>query len=338
MKINDDLYNDLYWDGEEAYLYLPRIKGMPLNRSGKIPEGSKKPPRNMNLEIREQMDVLKEYQFTYKASRHEEWWLLDSLGPFYDEQWIDDVVQIIKGGKEASVYLCRANPSAGTELMAGKVYRPRSLRNLRKDHIYREGRSRLDADGLEIIDERQHRAINRRTAYGQELMHTSLIEHEYRTLQVLSAAGCDVPKPHASDHNAILMEFIGDEQMAAPTLNGIHLDLKQAQILFERVIDNIELMLKNNRVHGDLSAYNILYFEGEITLIDFPQSINPNRNPNAFSIFQRDIIRICDYFSIHGVKVVPMKLAYDLWLNHGYSIEPNILWDELGEMTSGDLW
>jgi RIO kinase 1 len=338
MKINDDLYNDLYWDGEEAYQYLPRIKGMSLTRRRKIPEGFKKAPRKMNLEIREQMDVLKEYQFTYKASRHEEWWLLDSLGPFYDEQWIDDVVQIIKGGKEASVYLCRANPSAGTELLAAKVYRPRSLRNLRKDHIYREGRARLDADGLEIIDERQHRAINRRTAYGQELMHTSWIEHEYRTLQVLSSAGCNVPKPHASDHNAILMDFIGDEQTAAPTLNNIHLDYKQAQTLFERVIENIDLMLKNHRVHGDLSAYNILYFEGEITLIDFPQAINPNRNPNAFFIFQRDIKHICDYFIGQGVKIAPTSLAYDLWQNHGYSIEPNILWEESGETTPGDSW
>jgi RIO kinase 1 len=338
MKINDDLYNDLYWDGEEAYQYLPPIKGMPLNRSRKIPEGIKRVPRKINWEIREQMDVLNEYQFTYKASRHEEWWLLDSLGPFYDEQWFDDVLQIIKGGKEASVYLCRANPSAGSELLAAKVYRPRSLRNLRKDHIYREGRARLDSDGLEIIDERQQRAINRRTAYGQDLMHTSWIEHEYRTLQILSAVGCDVPKPHASDHNAILMDFIGDEQMAAPTLNGIHLDLKQAQKLYERVIDNIDLMLKNNRVHGDLSAYNILYFDGEITLIDFPQSINPNRNPNAFSIFQRDIYRICDYFTTHGVKVDPTKLAYDLWQNHGFSIEPNILWEESEDTVPDSLW
>ena len=34
----------------------------------------------------------------------------------------------------------------------------------------------LDADGRQIIDDRMLRAIQQRTAYGQDLMHTSWIE------------------------------------------------------------------------------------------------------------------------------------------------------------------
>jgi len=328
MKINNKLFIDLYWEGEDAYHYLPRIKG--LSQGGKriTNDNTSKKTNKMNSEIVEQIDIIEEYKFSYKASRHEEWWLLDTLGSFFTEQWFDDVIKIIKGGKEASVYLCQANPTAGTKLLAAKVYRPRSLRNLRKDHIYREGRAQLDADGLEIIDERQHKAIKNRTTYGQKLMHTSWIEHEYITLQILNQAGCDVPKPYASGHNAILMDFIGNEQIAAPTLNGIHLDRKEAQVLFERVLVNINLMLDKERVHGDLSAYNILYFQGEITIIDFPQAINPNQNPNAFTIFQRDMNRVCEYFNSQGVKVDPHALANDIWLSHGYSTVPIILWDD----------
>jgi len=327
MKIDRQLIDDLQRDGEKAFGYLPRIKGMPNSSAGSRENRLPHHPGKIKTEIHEQIDTMHEYDFTYEASRHEEWWLLDSLGPFYEEQWFDDVIQIVKGGKEASVYLCRANPSTEVDLLAAKVYRPRSLRNLRKDHIYREGRIRLDADGLEIVDERQNRAIRHRTTYGQELMHTSWIEHEFQTMQILHKAGCDVPKPYASDHNAILMDYVGDNHIAAPTLNGVRLDQKAAQVLFERIIFNLDLMLSHQRVHGDLSAYNILYWDGEITLIDFPQALNPNRNPNAFSIFQRDVIRICDYFIAHQIKIDPVKLAADLWTSHGYSTVPNILWE-----------
>lgn len=328
MKINQQLLNDLYIDGEEGYEYLPRIKGMPRKTKKSLNQKLSDPNREMETNLSDQFDTLREYNFTYEASRHEEWWLLDSLGPFYDEQWFDDVLRIVKGGKEASVYLCKANPSAETDLLAVKVYRPRSLRNLRKDHLYREGRERLDENGLTIVDERQYRAIKNRTNYGQELMHTSWIEHEFKTLKLLHEAGCDVPTPYASDHNAILMDFIGDIQMGAPTLNGIHLEIEEAKSLFNKVLDNINLMLAHERVHGDLSAYNILYWEGKITLIDFPQAINPKRNPNAFEIFQRDLQRICEYFTSQGVLANHAELSERIWVAHGYIPTLNYLFNE----------
>jgi RIO kinase 1 len=332
MKIDSQLLDELDWE-DDILKILPNIKGMPMRSSEKYPT-SRQPKRKSAFE--EQVDTLQDYDFTYKASRHEEWWLLDSLGPFYNEQWFDDVLRIIKGGKEASVYLCQANPSAPTDLIAAKVYRPRSLRNLRKDHLYREGRARLDTDGLEIVDERMDRAIQKNTDFGQQIMHRSWIEHEFRTMQKLHHAGCDIPAPYASGHNAILMDFIGDEHVAAPTLNGVRLDPKEAHTLFERVVYNLELMLAHQRVHGDFSAYNILYWDGEISLIDFPQAINPHRNPNAYPIFQRDVLRICEYFAAQGVASNPEKLADDLWAAKNYSTAPNILWPDEQEDENDD--
>jgi RIO kinase 1 len=159
-------------------------------------------------------------------------------------------------------------------------------------------------------------------------MHTSWIEHEFRTLKVLYEAGCDVPVPLASDHNAILMEFIGDERITAQTLNEVRLNEVEALQLFEKIIINVNLMLEHQRVHGDLSAYNILYYSGEISIIDFPQAINPNRNPNAYPIFVRDMTRICEYFTAQGVRSDPKEMAEEMWISHGYSIEPNMLWEE----------
>jgi RIO kinase 1 len=179
-----------------------------------------------------------------------------------------------------------------------------------------------------VYKERQARAMNQRTDYGQELLHTSWIEHEFRTMRILNEAGCDIPTPYASDHNAILMDFIGNEQMGAPTLNEVSLGTAEASYLFEQVLHNLELMLAHQRVHGDFSAYNILYWEGDITLIDFPQAINPLKNPNAYTIFQRDITRICEYFATQGVATKPLKLGEDLWSMNNYSTAPNILWQD----------
>lgn len=330
MKVDSRLYEDLDGDESEFYRFLPRIKGFSEGRSFTSKGFKWDKVRKNESVLNEQFDNLREYNFTYEASRHESWWLLDSLGSFFDEQWFDDVLRIIKGGKEASVYLCQGNPSTGKDLLAAKIFRPRSLRNLRKDYIYREGRALLDADGLEIIDDRQIRAVQKRTNYGQELMHTSWIEHEYRTLRVLFEAGADVPEPYASDHNAILMDFIGDREVAAPTLNSIHLDKDEAKVLFKRVMKNVDILLDKGIIHGDLSAYNILHWEGNITLIDFPQAVNPKQNPNALPIFQRDIRRICAYFASQGVSISkdPTHLADDIWIHHGYPIIPNILLDD----------
>lgn len=259
------------------------------------------------------------FHFTYQASRHEHAWITGSLGDFYDGQWLDDVVRLIKGGKEAHVYQCRANVSAaallgpGQDYLAAKIYRPRKFRNLKNDHLYREGRQDLDGEGRQVTDDGMLHAMAKRTEYGRGLLHTSWIGHEVTTLQILHAAGADVPLPLTSGNNAILMSYLGDEDNPAPTLNSVHLRRKEAARLFERVIHNVDLMLAHQRIHADLSAYNILYWDGEITLIDFPQAIDPRQNRNAYAIFERDVVRVCEYFARQGVQSEPKKLASDLW-------------------------
>ncbi len=264
------------------------------------------------------------YNFSYRASRHESQWLLDSLNEIYDQKWFEDILKMIKGGKEASVYLCKAPPNMPQQWLAAKVYRPRRFRNLKKDHVYREGRDQLDATGKLILDDRAHHAMSQRTKYGLSLLHSSWIGHEFRTMQILSEAGADIPRPYVSSDNAILMDYIGDEDTAAPTLNTVPLSASEARIVFDRVIYNVQLMLQYNRVHADLSAYNILYWDGEIKLIDFPQAINPEENHNSFSIFQRDILRVSEYFTSRGVKIDASRLAAQLWTERGRRTTPQI--------------
>jgi RIO kinase 1 len=264
--------------------------------------------------------IAREFKFTYKAARFEEAWLLDSLINLVEHTWIADVLLKVKAGKEASVYLCRSGPSIVAPFVAAKIYRPRSLRNLKNDGQYREGRVDLDGSGSVIHKDGDLHAMAKRTNYGEELRHQSWIAYEFQTLEILHAAGTDVPKPYALEKNAILMDYVGEPGAAAPPLNAVNLDPQEVRPLFERVMHNIELLLSNKRIHGDLSAYNILYWGGDITLIDFPQVVSPESNPNAWSIFLRDVTRVCQYFASQGLKRDARKLATDLWTSHGYRI------------------
>ena len=284
---------------------------------------SKKRDNELKLFVRAQ-EFSRDFQFTYKAARFEEAWLLDSLAELADLEWISDVLRKVKGGKEASVYLCKGGKAADAPLVAAKIYRPRTLRNLKNDHQYRIGRAELDESGSVIRDDRTLRATQKRTEYGEEVRHQSWIAYEFLTLEALYAAGADVPKPYAMERNAILMGYVGDVASAAPPLSAVNLERDEARQLFDRVMYNIDLLLKHDRIHGDLSAYNILYWNGDVTLIDFPQVVAPENNPQAWNIFLRDVTRVCDYFAAQGVRSDPRKLAADLWTDHGHKIVKDV--------------
>jgi len=324
-------YHD-YQENFEEFEEIPIVRNMPHKEQRMTKH--RRPKFNeihrtdqFDKDLTHQNDGQDAFDFTYKASRHERMWIVDSLGGYYESQWLDDVLRLLKGGKEAHVYQCLKNPSVDSlegSYIAAKVYRPRRFRNLKNDHIYREGRERLGDDGNEIINGGKLHAISKRTGYGLELMHTSWIQHEFQTMQSLFAAGVDVPRPIASSDNAILMAYIGGDGMPAPTLNSVRLDRKEAKKIFERLIYNVEIMLANNRVHGDLSAFNVLYWDGEITLIDFPQAFHPDTNRSAYQIFERDLRRVCSYFSAQGVNCEPRRLALDLWRASGRRVRPNV--------------
>jgi RIO kinase 1 len=81
------------------------------------------------------------------------------------------------------------------------------------------------------------------------------------------------------------------------------------------------LLLQHDLIHGDLSAYNILYWEGAVTLIDFPQVTSLRANQNARFILGRDIVRVCDYFGRQGISCDPQVLLRRLWSRYGAESE-----------------
>lgn len=319
---NDDAYIDEFEIYEELF--------DPLRTDRKARRGRK--PRARHVPKKSQVQVVAEladeaagleggFHTTYQLSRYEEEWLLSSLRGFYDRGLISDVLALVKGGKEASVYRCLADPASGMGMLAAKVYRPRKFRTLRNDSMYRQGRAILDAYGHDhdyARDQRVIRALGKKTAFGMQVEHTSWLMHEFTAMERLYQAGAAVPKPVAADENAILMSYHGDARVAAPTLNQVSLEPDEAGSLFQEVLRNVALMLQHDLIHGDLSAYNILYWEGEITLIDFPQVTNLYTNDRAYSILRRDIQRVCEYFARQGVDCDPADVMGELWYLYGY--------------------
>ena len=312
MDTLSEYYNELDDEGQFEEIHHPQTNKPKLD------------PKTVQQFIQKQDENQQTFAFTYKPARFEEGWLLNSLGGFFEQRWISDILSKIKAGKEASVYLCRAGDQVRSPLIAAKVFRPRMLRNLKNDQLYRQDREVLDENGNRIVDLGMLKAQHKRSVYGEQIRHQSWIAFEFQTLKTLHAAGADVPQPYEMGENAILMSYIGDKTSAAPTLNTVTLDPGEVKPLYERLLHNIKIMLAHGIVHGDLSAYNVLYWEGEITLIDFPQVVSPGSHPSAYQIFSRDISRVCEYFAHQGLRTNPARLAADLWKSNGFRLRPEV--------------
>ena len=319
--MSDDDQADLDSYDRYAEQYDPEWAERPA-RGGRKQQAKAAPKRSQRqivAELAEPTGLEAGFVTSYQPARYETGWQLDSLRLFYDEQLITDVLAQVKGGKEASVYRCAGHLTTGAALLAAKVYRPRMFRNLRNDKMYREGRAILTSDGraAKKTDHRLMRAVGKKTAFGAQVQHTSWLMYEYTTMERLHQAGAAVPRPYAAAENAILMTYYGDEHRAAPTLNEVRLSKAEAARLFQEVLRNIELLLEHGLFHGDLSAYNILYWQGAVVLIDFPQVSDISSNSKSDFILRRDIERVCEYFIRQGVRCSPAAITRDLWDRYG---------------------
>jgi RIO kinase 1 len=257
------------------------------------------------------------FQPTFLAGRRDAPWILSSLTPLYNQKLITDIIHEVSSGKEATVFCCAAHPSTGQSFLAAKVYRPRMFRALRNDAIYRYSRVQRDEQGqAEHGNSRRGSAATRKTEKGRTAQVASWIEYEYQTQRIMSESDADVPRPFAHVGNTILMEYIGTKDQPAPRLSDVDLEPEEAPEHFACILYNIELALTHGRIHGDLSAHNILYWEGKVTLIDFAQAVDPYHNSDVFSLFVRDIERTCQYFSRYGVESDVQALAREIWTPH----------------------
>ncbi|MED6107184.1 hypothetical protein PIB30_011754 [Stylosanthes scabra] len=203
-----------------------------------------------------------------------------------------DINGCISTGKEANVY--HATKSDGQEL-AIKVYKTSVL-------VFKDRDRYVQGD---------YRFRNGYCRHNPRKMVKTWAEKEMRNLMRLKAAGIKCPTPLLLRLHVLVMEFIGKAGWAAPRLKDANLSLdKLREGYLEMIIAMRTLYQKCKLVHGDLSEYNILYFEGHLYIIDVSQAVDPD-HPHALDFLREDCIHISDFFKKHGVAVMTIRELFD---------------------------
>ena len=136
---------------------------------------------------------------------------------------------------------------------------------------------------------------------------------EFTNLRRYADAGLPVPEPITFNKNCLLMEYIGDENGPAPQLKDVKLD--DPTEMYDEVLSFIIDGWKDaHLVHGDLSEYNVLIWEGQPIMIDCGQAMT-NDFFNAKDLLKRDIANINRFFKNREADVIDSDKILDEILN-----------------------
>ena len=72
------------------------------------------------------------------------------------------------------------------------------------------------------------------------------------------------------------------------------------------------LLTSAGLVHADLSPFNVLWWEGRLWLIDFPQAVDLFTNPHGFDLLHHDVVTMCTWFARQGVDTDPEEVFASL--------------------------
>jgi RIO kinase 1 len=225
----------------------------------------------------------------------------------------------LKSGKEAEIFLVeRRFARSGPRLLAHKRYRPRypnkdELRDrgfsnstsYRGDAIYRAGW---------FLPARDRRALaaGNKSRYGHELAAQLWPTQEWTMLRRAWASGASVPYPVERTDDGLLMTFVGDEAQAAPPLAKARLSGAEVASAWEQLVANLRALTAAGLVHADLSAYNLLWWQGRLVVIDLPQAVEFTTNTDAFELLRRDVANVSAWIGRRGVSVDLEGLHADL--------------------------
>lgn len=125
------------------------------------------------------------------------------------------------------------------------------------------------------------------------------VKREFKNLKLAFEGNVSCPKPLAIYENVMVMSFIGGNGDPAPKLVEVELD--DWERVYWEVVEEIRKLLRVGLIHGDLSAFNILFFEKPY-LIDFSQGVKLD-HPLALEFLKRDIDNLNKFFKKLGVRV-----------------------------------
>jgi RIO kinase 1 len=235
----------------------------------------------------------------------------DERGPIPVPEWVitsGDAIEVdlgvLKTGKEADVSLVERTLGGAVNLLAAKRYRDTQHRQFRNDAAYRASRAAKDT--------RENRAAAKQTRFGSGVRAETWASNEMARLNRMWAIGVRVPYPVQRLGTEVLMEYIGDEEHMAPRLVNDGGDRARLAALCDQAVDALRKMTWDGLVHADLSPYNVLVWDGALVIIDLPQAIDLDDNPNAYDFLQRDVANLIGWFAKRGVSVDPSSVFNEL--------------------------
>lgn len=193
------------------------------------------------------------------------------------------IIRDIKSGKEATVVLIQV----GNELRCLKIYNRLSMAT-KGENIYLAGKHFRRSS--------EKRATEKGNKFGKDLLKKLWIKREFYLLSKLFKAGVTVPKVFDYNQNSMMMEYFGDSSTPAPLIKDVALTKEQATVALDQLTSSIKTFYQRGIVHGDLSEFNILWWQDKPYIIDFPQAIDIRTNPNYMTLLERDIANVVKFF------------------------------------------
>ncbi len=191
---------------------------------------------------------------------------------------IDGLEGCISTGKEADVYAALAQ---GSERVAVKIYRVETS-SFSDMAAYIEGDPRFE-----------------KVKKDKRSLVEMWARKEFRNLTEAREAGVRVPEPLCVRKNVLVMEFIGEENTPAPTLNDTGPLNPEKEV--RTMTDWVKKLYCRDLVHADLSEFNILVSGEELVLIDMGQAVSV-KHPKAREFLERDLANIQKYAEKNGIK------------------------------------
>lgn len=229
--------------------------------------------------------------------------LPEPLRNLLEEGVVQQVLRPLKSGKEASLYVVRAED----RVCAAKVYKEVKHRSFQQRSDYTEGRK--------VRDSRAQRAMDKGTGFGREQRESAWHLAEARALDRLGAAGVRVPRLLQRCEGVLLMDLVVDARgEPAPQLATLRFDRDQARRAHYELILGIAKMLHAGLIHGDLSEYNVLSAVNGLTIIDLPQAVDAARNTSAKKLLLRDVANITRFFARFAPELLRSEYGQEMWL------------------------
>lgn len=230
------------------------------------------------------------------------------------EPYTDTDLGVLKTGKEAQVSLVERTGPAGRCLLARKLYLPRQVSQkgtLEAMGVQRSSQFRHDVtyrEGRQFRKSRDRRAVERMSAHGKALLQERWTNHEHDVMRVLWQRGARVPYPVRFADDRFDMEYVGDLSEAAPTLARLRPRGAVLEVMWDQLVENLRVVVAAGYAHGDLSAYNLLWWEDELWLIDFPQAVDIAANPMGLDFLHRDVVNVATWFARQGLRRDPEEV------------------------------